>query len=95
MLLSHMMHHTPTSYMSSKTTDALTVHVVSMRNADLPSDTSEWEKRAPLTIEQLHKYFRKIALSIHPDRNPHPRATETFQRLSNIKTFLLDAMQRN
>ena len=69
--------------------------LVSMRNADLPSDTSEWEKRAPLTIEQLHKYFRKIALSIHPDRNPHPRATETFQRLSNIKTFLLDAMQRN
>ena len=69
--------------------------LVSMPNAELPSDTSEWEKRAPMTIEQLHKYFRKIALGIHPDRNPHPRATETFQRLSNTKTFLLDAMQGN
>ena len=71
----------------------LVERLVSMRNADLPSDTSEWEQSEPLTIEQLHKYFRKIAPSIHPDRNPHPRATETFQRLSNIKTSLLDAMQ--
>lgn len=44
-----------------------------------------WKKGAALNENfnktELQKQFRRLARSLHPDQNPHPRATETYIQL--------------
>lgn len=44
-----------------------------------------WKRGAPLnekfTHHELQKQFRKLAQALHPDKNSHPKACETFIQL--------------
>jgi len=44
-----------------------------------------WKRGAPLdenfTHQELQKQFRKLAQAVHPDKNSHPKACETFIQL--------------
>eukprot|EP00750_Incisomonas_marina_P011700 INCI16405.2.p1 GENE.INCI16405.2~~INCI16405.2.p1 ORF type:complete len:393 (+),score=41.55 INCI16405.2:102-1181(+) len=42
-----------------------------------------------LTDELVRRAFRKLALRLHPDKNPHPQAKAQFQRLTAAKLVLL------
>lgn len=50
------------------------------------------EERAPGSA--VKKAFRKLALRMHPDKNPAPRAKEAFQRVNHAFTVLNDADSR-
>jgi hypothetical protein len=44
-----------------------------------------WKRGAPLhsdfSANDLQKQFRRLARALHPDQNPHPKATEAFLQL--------------
>ena len=37
------------------------------------------------TLELINRSYRRLALKIHPDRNPQRDTTEAFQRVCQIK----------
>ncbi|KAM3068363.1 hypothetical protein ACMFMG_009500 [Clarireedia jacksonii] len=44
--------------------------------------------------EQITRSYRKLALKLHPDRNPSPNATEIFQKLGRAYETLKDESKR-
>lgn len=53
-----------------------------------------WKRGAPLeetfTKADLQKQYRKLARLLHPDQNPHPKATESFVQLRHHYDTLYD-----
>lgn len=53
-----------------------------------------WMKGSPLQDHfsqyELQKHFRKLAQAIHPDKNKHPKANETFMKLREHYRILSD-----
>ncbi len=51
-----------------------------------------WKRGAPLnekfTPHELQKQFRKLAQVLHPDKNTHPKACETFIQLREYYQYL-------
>lgn len=37
-----------------------------------------------LSFEELKNEYKRIALSIHPDKNSHPKSLQAFQKLKVI-----------
>jgi DnaJ family protein C protein 8 len=54
-----------------------------------PYDVLDLPAFAP--TPDVKKTFRRKSLQIHPDKNPHPRATEAFKALNNAQDDLLGA----
>ena len=50
-----------------------------------------WE----VTIEQVHKAFRKLSLCCHPDKSTHPDAPRTFELLKKAKAVLSNELDRD
>ena len=42
-----------------------------------------------LDVESLKNEYRSIARLIHPDKNIHPRASESFQKLNHVYNLSL------
>lgn len=34
--------------------------------------------------DDVKKYYKNIALQLHPDKNSHPRSKEAFQKIQNV-----------
>ncbi|OHT01759.1 hypothetical protein TRFO_31271 [Tritrichomonas foetus] len=47
-----------------------------------------------ITQKQIQESYRKLAKQFHPDKNKHPRATESFAKLNEIKEILSDDTKR-
>ncbi len=43
---------------------------------------------------QIKKAYRKLAVKVHPDKNPHPKATEVFKKVSTAFSTLNDDEKR-
>jgi len=39
--------------------------------------------------ESLQKEFRNLAKSVHPDKNPHPKAAQAFKKINNFFSIAL------
>lgn len=53
---------------------------------DVPKNADEGE---------IKKAYRKLALKLHPDKNPHPKATDAFKKVSASFVCLSDKEKRN
>eukprot|EP00347_Sterkiella_histriomuscorum_P018568 403345022 len=47
------------------------------------------------TEEDIKKSYRKLALKLHPDKNPAPKATEAFKKINTAFATLSDKDQRS
>ncbi|ODV72504.1 type I HSP40 co-chaperone HLJ1, partial [Cyberlindnera jadinii NRRL Y-1542] len=43
---------------------------------------------------EIKKAYRKISLKVHPDKNAHPKADESFKRVNKAFEVLGDAQKR-
>lgn len=46
------------------------------------------------TDNDLKKAFKKRAIKVHPDKNPHPKATDAFKKVNAAMACLSDAKKR-
>lgn len=47
------------------------------------------------TIDEIRKAYRRLAVQMHPDRNPHDaQATEKFQKITEAYSVLIDVEKR-
>ena len=42
------------------------------------------------TSAQIKKAYKKLAVKVHPDKNPYPKATEAFKKVSTAFSTLND-----
>lgn len=80
------------TYDLPKNGDAAITHMLQNKDNDpysvlgVPSDASD---------DDIRKQYRKLAMLIHPDKNPHSRADEAFKILANAFDILSDPEKRS
>ena len=88
---------TVTSLVASQPLDvggAIDPHVARVLAAASEFETLELPV-APITdLAAVRKIYRRISLTVHPDKNPHPEATAAFRKVFGAFQTLCDAEQQ-
>lgn len=78
-----------TTYTSEQ--EKIALHVLSKDNSAF-YDILDVQKSAE--DNEIKKSYRKLAVKLHPDKNPHPKASEAFKKINRAFEVLSDEKKR-